>query len=1032
LAEKETVKEKESVAKKEQGEENIGTVISSLEGPSPGSLDFVANKGKVHRGQFVEMDFDSGTLIALVNDVQKTNRYFERADSVKEFERNGSAMFEQFPTAEWEYLVAKTRPLGVFSEAGIKRVTFPPSPGTRIRLASKENLERFLNFDKNGLLLGEVDHHNLPVKLGMSSLLKKHVCFLAQSGGGKSYAVSVLLEELLDRPKESGRIATIVLDPHGEYSCFATPPSEKGKKDYSSKTRLVKASDIKIGVPKLSVGVISGILPGLSAPQKRDLGRILNELKAQMKEGLGPFDLNDLKDSVARDEAIKENSKAPLLGWLDMLRELRLFGKTDNPSIPDLIKPGKLTVIDLSDTINLKKKQVIVSYFAQRIFNERRNNRVPPFLMVLEEAHQFVPQMAKSETAISRSIIRTIAREGRKFGASLCLVSQRPVQLDTTALSQCVSPDTEVLLADGQQKSIRHLKNSWNESEVLTCNILDGTIEKSAISAYLKTSPSFDKKKCFRVLSESGRELSCTSNHPIWVKDRGWVNAGDLQKGDFVAVLPTENDFSKEAHELKISWNAISSILPSTINKKKLFNELKSQKFICQNIERKKVLALVRLIGHIFGDGTLHPPYKNSDNQHLLRITFSGCESDLLEVKKDLQLLGFNTAQKICRQEKTSYSNFINFGRRKIKGTSTSFKTGIVALWAILRILKAPLGCKTDHKVSIPLWIKNADKEVKREFLSALCGSECSTVRWNNGRFPEKLILPFSKISNLVQNGDIFASQLMGLFEEFGVKTSLYKRDYVIRKDGTKTIQFIISIQRNRNNLINFFGNINYRYSVKRSQAGLYSLECLKWLNFKTSEKICFWKKINGLSVDRSPKEISIAYNLNQKVVKNWLSMTATKVRLAPSDNIPSFHKWLAERTEGLSGGLIWDKVNTLEQVELKDVRDITIPKYNCFFANSFLTHNCNTHIILRITNPYDLKHIGESSEGLDSKSVDMITSLRVGEALLVGEATHYPLFFKVRKRKSAESKHEKSLERAGLEFEQGLEEKDAETAELL
>jgi len=75
---------------------------------------------------------------------------------------------------------------------------------------------------------------------------------------------------------------------------------------------------------------------------------------------------------------------------------------------------------------------------------------------------------------------------------------------------------------------------------------------------------------------------------------------------------------------------------------------------------------------------------------------------------------------------------------------------------------------------------------------------------------------------------------------------------------------------------------------------------------------------------------------------------------------------------------------------------------------------------------------IGESSEGLDSKSIDMITSLRVGEALLVGEATHYPLFFKVRERKSAESKHEKSLEKAGLEFEQGLEEKDAETAELL
>ena len=121
----------------------IGTVISTAESPNPSSVDFVVNKGKVHKGQFVEMDFSGGTIIALVNDVCKTNRYFERADSVKEFESNGSALFEQFPTAEWEYLVAKTRPLGYFSEKMIKRMTFPPSPGTRVRIASNENLEKF-------------------------------------------------------------------------------------------------------------------------------------------------------------------------------------------------------------------------------------------------------------------------------------------------------------------------------------------------------------------------------------------------------------------------------------------------------------------------------------------------------------------------------------------------------------------------------------------------------------------------------------------------------------------------------------------------------------------------------------------------------------------------------------------------------------------------------------------------------------------------------------------------------------------------
>ena len=436
----------------------IGTVISKPESPSPSSVEFVVTQGVVHRGQFVEMDYSEGTLIALVNDVIKTNRYFERADSVKEFESNGSALFEQFPTSEWEYLIAKTRPLGVFSEKLTKRPTYPPSPGTKVRLAENKNLQKFLNFDvEAGLHLGKVDYHNLDVNLNLSALLKKHLAILALSGAGKSYLVSVLFEELLERKKEAGRIATIVLDPHGEYSCFAEPTADITKKDYSKKTKLVKARDIQIGVPKLSVGILAGIIPGLSSAQKRDLGKVIKRLKDEMKNGLGPFDLHDILDAINGDAEIKENTKAALIGWISSLLELYLFGKTDSPSIYDLLKPGNLTIIDLSDLIDVRKKQIIVSYFAQRLFYERRNKTIPPFLLVLEEAHQFVPEKASKEAAISRSIIRTIAREGRKFGASLCLVSQRPVQLDTTALSQC---NTHIILRITNPYDLKHIGES--------------------------------------------------------------------------------------------------------------------------------------------------------------------------------------------------------------------------------------------------------------------------------------------------------------------------------------------------------------------------------------------------------------------------------------------------------------------------------------------------------------------------------------------------------------------------------------------
>ncbi|MEM4634167.1 MAG: ATP-binding protein, partial [Candidatus Anstonellaceae archaeon] len=92
----------------------------------------------------------------------------------------------------------------------------------------------------------------------------------------------------------------------------------------------------------------------------------------------------------------------------------------------------------------------------------------------------------------------------------------------------------------------------------------------------------------------------------------------------------------------------------------------------------------------------------------------------------------------------------------------------------------------------------------------------------------------------------------------------------------------------------------------------------------------------------------------------------------------------------------------------------------------------CNTNIILRITNPFDIKHIGESCEGIDSDMLDSITTLRVGEALLVGEAVSSPIFVKVRKRKSSFSSKGKELEQIARQFEESREKKKQDVEAFL
>lgn len=438
--------------------EEIGTVISTPLSPSPSKVNFVVTSGIIHRGQYVEIDYSLGKIVCLVVDVYKTNRYFERAESVKEFEASGKKLLDDFPVSEWEYLVAETRPLGVHGiDDSVKRISFPPSPGDKVSVASSPTIEKFLGFDKKGLEIGEINFHGTKVKLNLSRLLKKHLAILAQSGAGKSIFAKVLIEEILNRPKDEGRLSVVVVDVHGEYTSFAEPVVNDGAVDYSGKTTVIKSEDIKIGVPKLNVGLIASIVSGLSSPQKRELERVLNSLKSEMRSGVGPFDLNRVEAAISSDANINDGTARVLLSWISSLKELHLFGKTDIPSVFDVVRPGHLTVFDLSGEINLKKKQIIVSYFAQKLFFERKNSSIPPFLLVVEEAHQLAPERTREEAAISKRIIETIAREGRKFGACLCLVSQRPINLSTTALSQCA---THCILRVTNPYDLKHIGES--------------------------------------------------------------------------------------------------------------------------------------------------------------------------------------------------------------------------------------------------------------------------------------------------------------------------------------------------------------------------------------------------------------------------------------------------------------------------------------------------------------------------------------------------------------------------------------------
>jgi len=110
--------------------------------------------------------------------------------------------------------------------------------------------------------------------------------------------------------------------------------------------------------------------------------------------------------------------------------------------------PRDIRIIDISSLPNEVAGPLTAvigrMLFQYKLYQTRRERevlsariRTAPVLLVCEEAHRYVPDRGEAEYSAAQSAIRRIAREGRKYGLGLMLVSQRPADIEGTVISQC-------------------------------------------------------------------------------------------------------------------------------------------------------------------------------------------------------------------------------------------------------------------------------------------------------------------------------------------------------------------------------------------------------------------------------------------------------------------------------------------------------------------------------------------------------------------------------------------------------------------
>lgn len=359
-------------------------------------------------------------------------------------------------------------------EPGVSRF---PLIGAAVHLIASSRLATLLMREQEGALeLGYLSTRpTLKVCLDPSALFGRHLAILGQTGAGKSWTLTSLLQRVVTTMPRSH---IVLLDLHGEYG-WRTAPNEPYQGVFPAETaRHIDARELEIPYWLLTYAELVDLFIDRAdtnaTVQIAFLRDALYSLRRQSNQHMGLerlsvdspvyFSIEDLyqRFKKANEEKLEFGKvKGPLHGAFDdfLVRFQSMYNDArydfflhpqkhgSSASLEGLLRDfvglgepkRQVTVIDLSpipvDLRPVVSAQIGRLAFEFNYWNPQRH--AFPILLVCEEAHQYIPRAADTHYVGTRRAMERIAKEGRKYGVTLCVVSQRPTELSETVLSQC-------------------------------------------------------------------------------------------------------------------------------------------------------------------------------------------------------------------------------------------------------------------------------------------------------------------------------------------------------------------------------------------------------------------------------------------------------------------------------------------------------------------------------------------------------------------------------------------------------------------